>query len=245
MRSNKLLAVALCVGTLLSFTYGVLTGRYHLFPYDYLKMIKGIVAPVESGSARYSQYYYHKKSFFEQHGGTDYQVVFIGDSLIGFAEWQDLFPSLKVANRGIGGDGTDGILNRLESICSTAAPKAFIMVGINDLAAGMGVNKVIYNYEKIVKELIDQGAEVYIQSTILTGKNRGYLNREVRALNERLQLLAGRTASTTYIDLNAYLAPDLFLDEKYSRDGLHLNGEGYAVWREIIKPHLPQADGIR
>jgi len=79
-------------------------------------------------------------SFYEQHGNHDYDIVFIGDSLTDSAEWEDLFPSSNIANRGIGGDRTNGVLKRMNSIYSTNASKAFIMLGINDLKFGSNIN---------------------------------------------------------------------------------------------------------
>jgi lysophospholipase L1-like esterase len=80
--------------------------------------------------------------------------------------------------------------------------------------------------------------EVYIQSTLLVGKPREKLNREIMELNERLQLLAKQTDSVTYIDLNVGLTRNSILATQYSRDGLHLNGDGYAIWKELIKSYL-------
>jgi len=120
------MVIAVCA-SMLSFTYGVVTVQYKVFPFEQIRSIKQTVSP--SPSPRYSDYFYHKKSFFEQHGEHNYDVVFIGDSITDGAEWEDLFPSLKIANRGIGGDRTDGVLKRLDSIYSTSASRAFIMIG--------------------------------------------------------------------------------------------------------------------
>lgn len=234
MRSSKFLVIAVCVCMFLSFIYGVATVQYQIFPFEQLRALKQIASP----SSGFSDYFHHKKSFFEHHSGDNYDVVFIGDSIIDSAEWQDLFPSLKIANRGINRDTTDGVLHRLESIYSTSAPKAFIMIGINDLMAEISVNEVFDNYKNIVDKLVTHGMEVYIQSTLLVGKPREKMNKEVMVLNERLQLLAKQTDSVTYIDLNVGMTRNSLLDTKYSRDGLHINGDGYAIWKERIKSYL-------
>lgn len=180
----------------------------------------------------------HKKSFFEQHGEHNYDLVFIGDSITDGAEWEDLFPNLKIANRGIGGDRTDGVLKRLESIYSTSADRAFIMIGINDFNSGMSVDEVFENYKTIVSQLVEHGMKVYIQSTIFAGKRLDKLNPKIEALNERLSLFATTKESITYIDLNAGLAKNSLLNPIYSRDDVHLNGNGYAVWKSIIRPYI-------
>ncbi len=236
MKFNKFKVIAVCAGMLLSFTYGVVTVQYKIFPFEQLRAIKQIASP--SPSPTYSDYFYHKKSFFEQHGGRNYDVVFIGDSITDGAEWEDLFPSLKIANRGIGGDRTDGVLKRLDSIYSTSAGRAFIMIGINDFSSGMSVDEVFENYRSIVNKLSEHGMKIYIQSTILAGKRGENLNIKIVELNKRLELFATQNDSITYIDLNAGLAQDSLLNPMYSRDDVHLNGKGYAVWKGIISPYV-------
>jgi lysophospholipase L1-like esterase len=235
MKFNKLIAIAVCA-SILSFTYGVVTVQYKVFPFEQLRTIKQKLSP--SPSPTYSDYFYHKKQFFEQHGGHNYDVVFIGDSITDGAEWEDLFPSLKIANRGIGGDRADGVLKRLDSIYSTSASRAFIMIGINDFNAGMEVDEVFNNYMAIVNSLSEHGMKIYIQSTIFAGKRLENLNTKILELNEMLKQFATQNNAVTYINLNNRLAKDSLLSPIYSRDDVHLNGNGYAVWKDTISPYL-------
>jgi lysophospholipase L1-like esterase len=230
------MVIVVCAGMLLSFIFGVVTVQYRIFPFEQLREIKQIASP--SPGPNYSDYFYHKKSFFEQHGGHHYDVVLIGDSITDSAEWEDLFPALKIANRGISGDRTDSVLKRLESIYSTSARRAFIMIGMNDFSSSMSVDEVFENYKTIVNKLTAHGMKVYIQSTIFAGKRRENLNIKIAELNERLQQLAAQTDSITYIDLNAGLAQDSLLKSMYSRDDVHLNGDGYAMWKDLINPYI-------
>lgn len=237
VKLNKYIVIAVCT-SVLSFIYGVVTVQYKIFPFEQLRAIKQIASPSPSPSPSYSDYFYHKKSFFEQHGRHNYDVVFIGDSITDGAEWEDLFPSLKIANRGIGGDRADGVLKRIDSIYSTSASRAFIMIGINDFNSGMSVDEVFENYRNIVDKLSKHGMRIYIQSTILAGKRLENLNIQIMELNKKLELLATQDDSITYIDLNTGLAKDSLLNPIYSRDDVHLNGNGYAVWKEIISQYV-------
>lgn len=221
---------------LFSFICGVVTVQYRLFPFEQIRLVA--LTLCSEPHIKRSDYFYHKKSFFEQHGNHPYDAVLIGDSLTDDAEWQDLFPSLRLANRGIDGDRTEGVLNRLEGIYSSSASKAFIMIGINDFSSGKNVNEVFDNYKNIVNKLIERGINVYIQSTILAGKQRKGLNKNISLLNDRLQILAQQNESITYIDLNRGLAPNQRLEARYTRDGVHLNGDGYALWKELITPYI-------
>ena len=248
MRSNKQWIIGVCVSMILSFLYGVITVQYKIPPLDQLRAIKQIVNPSPSPSPiaslnpspspSYSDYYYHKKSFFEQFEDHQYDIVFIGDSLTDGAEWGDLFPSLKIANRGINGDRTDGVLKRMDSIYSTNGRKAFIMIGINDLTGGAEVNDIVENYKIIISNLVAHRIKTYVQSTLLLDKKCTELNKKIMTLNDHLKKMSVRNKSFTYIDVNAGLAKNTGLDTKYSRDGTHLNGSGYAVWKDIIKSYI-------
>jgi lysophospholipase L1-like esterase len=236
--------IAVGMGMLLSFTYGMATAKYKIFPYDQLREIKKTVitspspSPSPSRTLRYSDYFFDKISFFDQHGGHHYDIVFIGDSITDGAEWGELFPTVKIANRGINGDRTDSVLKRMDSIYATSARRAFMMIGINDFTSGMSVGEVFENYSNIVSKLTAQEMKVYIQSTIIAGKQKEKLNKKIAKLNKKLQKLATKSESVTYIDLNFRMAQDKLLNAMYSRDGVHLNGEGYAVWKEIITPYI-------
>lgn len=100
------------------------------------------------------------------------------------------------------------------------------------------MNDVIDNYKSIISNLVAHGMQTFVQSTILAGNQKADLNKKIMALNDGLKKLARDNKSFTYIDLNAGLARDSVLESKYSRDGIHLNGSGYTVWKDLIKRYL-------
>lgn len=254
MKSNKPWIIVLFISIIFSYIYGMMTVQYKVFPFRQIKFIKKSInyiptnsvnakqftkpKPSANATLNHSDYFYHKKSFFKQHGGHEYDVVFIGDSLTDGVEWKELFPSLKIANRGISGDGTKDVLKRMDSIYSTNAVKAFVMIGINDILQDAEVYTVIENYNSIIEKLVAHGMQVYVQSTLLAGKQKAQLNTKIKALNEQLKKIADANKSVTYIDLNIILAKESFLSTNFSRDGLHLNGTGYGVWKNLIENHL-------
>lgn len=211
-RSNKQWIIAVCVSLVFLFLYGVITVQYKIPPFN---TIKQFISP-----------------------GPSYEVVFIGDSITNRASWEELFPSLKSANRGIPGDTTNDVLKRMDSIYSTNARKAFIMIGTNDIGIGTEVNDIVENYKNIISNLAAHGMRVYVQSTILAGNQKAERNKKIMALNNRLKKMADENESLTYIDLNAGLAKDSVLESRYSQDGIHLNSSGYAVWKDMIKNYI-------
>jgi lysophospholipase L1-like esterase len=216
---------------IVSFSYGIITIKYQFFPYHQLKSL--FVTTVDTPL---HPYYLRKKSFFDVNGHQA-DIVMVGDSITEGAEWHELFPNLSIVNRGIGWDTTEGLLHRMESIYSTGAKKAFIMIGINDLAQNRSVDEIFSDYVKVLEQLISHNITPYIQSTILAGGRHIDRNKSIIMLNLRLKNWAEENG-LVFIDLNQKLAADGSLNMSFSDDGIHLNGQGYAVWKTAIHNFL-------
>jgi lysophospholipase L1-like esterase len=166
-------------------------------------------------------------------------IVMIGDSITEQALWNEIFTNVKIANRGIGGDTTDDILRRMDTIFSVSPYKAFVMVGINDIYKGRSVDEIFNNYVRIVKEIQSKNIRVYVQSTLECQKSKCGINlTSVRLLNKKLNGYA--TANNIkYININEGLTSDTDgLLSDYTPDGIHLNGKGYLVWSKTISPYV-------
>lgn len=215
-----------------SFVYGMATVQYKVFPYELILVLKESVSPKKS---EYGTHYLHRSSFFSSFGVTRSDVVFVGDSITEGAEWSEVFPDITVVNRGIGGDTTDGVINRIESIINTGASKAFVMLGVNDIYKGKKHGYVFANYKKIVEDMELSGMDVYIQSTLLTS-NEDW-NSEINKLNLLLEDFAA-SKSIKFIDVNKFTASGGKMNPLYSLDGVHLNDKGYDQWIGVIKQYL-------
>ncbi|MDF2653065.1 MAG: glycoside hydrolase family 92 protein, partial [Paenibacillus sp.] len=75
--------------------------------------------------------YYLQKSGFDALQINQNDIEFFGDSLTDYGQWSELFPNTSVKNRGITGDDTERLLNRLSEVGNPA--KLLIMAGTNDL----------------------------------------------------------------------------------------------------------------
>ncbi|MFC1819385.1 GDSL-type esterase/lipase family protein [Thermodesulfobacteriota bacterium] len=164
------------------------------------------------------------------------RIVMLGDSITAFVNWRDLLSRYDVANRGVGGDTTEGIINRLSDIYELSPEICFIMVGINDLAHGLSVSIVFMNYKKILKELKNKGITPIIQSTLYyseTRPNWSLINNKVDDLNKMLKEYALKEG-IIFIDVNNELSRGGALDSIYTPDGVHLGCNGYVKWRDLI-----------
>ena len=187
-------------------------------------------------------YYYHRKEHFETLPDTENEIIFLGNSITDGAEWHELFNNPDIKNRGIGGDDTEGILERLNEVVRSRPEKIFIMIGTNDLAAGRSVDEIVENYKLIVRRIRESspGTRIYIQSVLPTQDDihTTRKNSDIMEINEDLKKIA-RKQNLTYIDLfSSFATPENDLDMTYSIDGLHLNGKAYLLWKEMIESYV-------
>jgi lysophospholipase L1-like esterase len=201
------------------------------------------LAALADAPAQRSSYWHERTSFFSAFSHQA-DVVMIGDSLTDGAEWAEMFPGQDIVNRGIDSDTTDGVLARLDTILALQPKQAFVMIGINDFAdRRVSVASVFANYRSIVFRLNRAGAKVFVQSTLPCNEAKGAwkscaaLNPKIRQLNARLPTLA--SADVTFIDMAPLVAADGGLKSELTYDGIHLNGQGYRLWKDAIAPFLP------
>jgi lysophospholipase L1-like esterase len=165
-------------------------------------------------------------------------IVMVGDSLTQFGRWNEVFPGVSVANRGIAGDTVAGLLKRIEIIRAVRAEQTFLMIGINDLIAGRAVSAIAKDYEAAVIAL-KPGTRLSIQSTLPCSSFRcdRWMLGQVAQLNTRLRAIAARH-HVGFIDVAGELAPDGSLPEAATADGVHLSAKGYRKWQALLAPQL-------
>ena len=162
-------------------------------------------------------------------------VVFVGDSITFQGAIDEFFPEINQLNRGISGDVTEGLLNRIDEIIAHCPKKVFILIGINDVLKNVKFKDTKENYRKIVEKLSFElpGTTVILQSILPTGLGTEV---KVRELNYHIKELADETG-VTFIDLYpAFLNSDGTVNlDLFASDKLHLNGKGYITWTEKIR----------
>jgi lysophospholipase L1-like esterase len=185
-------------------------------------------------------YYWERKSHFDTLPQSESDIVFLGDSLTNACEWHEFFRNIRLKNRGISGDTTNGLLNRIDEVIESKPRKIFMMIGINDLNQGRNVEAILNTYKIILKSFQDKTSktEVFVQSILpLNNQKRpnNGTNNKIIELNAQLKNLA-QEFSFHYIDLfSAFLDENNQLDARYTIDGIHLNGQGYLVWKGLIE----------
>ena len=168
------------------------------------------------------------------------RLLFIGDSLIEFYDWQRRFPGDEVFNYGIAGETVEGLYSRLQVVLNRVSSPdfVFIMTGINNMA--MGDRSFIKTYRKIVAEIKAQSpsSKIFVHS-LLPVLFPFIANDEIRGINNDLRAMA-EEQNVFYSDIHA-----VFLDSSGSPrasflldDGVHLSDEGYRAWSAEIEKQL-------
>jgi len=207
-------------------------------------ILTGIISA--QSKTKYSPYYLHSKSMFESLPNTSGEIIFLGNSITDGCNWTELFQDLRVKNRGISGDVTEGILNRLDEVTESNPSKVFIMIGINDLARGKSKKEILDNYKIIVDRIIQASpkTEIYIESILPVNEKYGRFKNHyskadsIVSLNNNLENLA-KEKGQTYVDLySSFVDNNGKLKDEFTEDGLHINGDGYQLWKSLVEKYV-------
>lgn len=165
------------------------------------------------------------------------EIVFLGNSITEQGgDWAERFGNSKVRNRGISGDTTDGVLERLGEIIFFKPKQVFILIGINDLFIEDRTAKTVHSHIIAIINQINKGSpdtEIYVQSILPTSSD----SIQLKIQNTNLMLKASKANQPyQFIDLHDRFATEEdTMNMEFSVDGVHLNEKGYELWVNTIK----------
>ncbi|MFO0014783.1 MAG: GDSL-type esterase/lipase family protein [Planctomycetota bacterium] len=171
-------------------------------------------------------------------------VVFLGDSIT--QGWGDdmgnTFPGLRVANRGISGDTTRGMLLRLKNDVLALKPKGIVMLmGTNDLEEGADAATISKNIELMLEAIRknDPKTPVTLCRVFPASASKKRPSDQIQAINAAIANVAKGFPQVTMVDTWTLFANEKG-DAKESEfpDLLHPNQMGYAKWGAAIRPVL-------
>ncbi len=170
----------------------------------------------------------------------DRNWLFLGDSMIEFGDWGEMFPALMIDNRGVAGETVGGLLARLEvTVDSITAPELIlIMSGINNVA--MEDFAFLGMYEKVVQLLAARFPQASIFVNCLLPVRLPWFSEDtVPRVNLLLQQLAQRIG-VGFLDIYHCFTDDRGrLDGQcFLEDGVHLSPHGYRVWAAALADFL-------
>jgi len=171
-------------------------------------------------------------------------VVFLGDSITQGWEHrlETAFPGMKVANRGISGDTTRGVLLRLEEDVLALHPAAVVLlIGTNDIGDGASPEVIAGNVALILRALKahDPAMPIVLNQVFPSSASKQRPADRIKALNALYLAGVKGDPRVTVIDtwrLFAGAEGDARSEE--FPDLLHLNDAGYSKWAAALRPIL-------
>jgi lysophospholipase L1-like esterase len=171
-------------------------------------------------------------------------VVFLGDSITqGLGEdMGKSFPGLKVANRGISGDTTRGMLLRLRKDVLDLNPKGIVMLmGTNDLEEGADATVVSKNIDLMLSEIqkFNSKIPVTLCRVFPASATKERPAQQIKDINEAIAKVAKNYPQVTMLDTWTLFANEQGDAKEWEfPDLIHPNQAGYAKWASAIRPIL-------
>lgn len=147
---------------------------------------------------------------------------------------------MRIANRGIGGDTTRGMLTRLDDDVIALNPAAIVMLmGTNDISFDVSIETVAENFKQIIQALKEHDDEMPIVVCLVFPSSASQYrpSERIRELNQLYSEAVKGDPQVTVLDtwtLFAYQDGDAKKDE--FPDLLHPNEVGYKKWAAALRP---------
>lgn len=180
------------------------------------------------------------------------QTVLLGDSITDFFNWYELFYDFSkssgqaVYNRGISGDTTDRLLERLQENVLNIEPKNIVLlIGTNDIGRGLPLSMSVENVSKIIENTKAVCPDVNFIFQAVYPINRGMRDKFEKRSNDKIELMnkefleLSKEYGCQWLDITDKLKDETGnLKKEYTFDGLHLNVSAYKVIAENVIPLL-------
>ena len=189
--------------------------------------------------------YAQRVANFRSYPNSVKDIIFLGNSITDFTDWNELLRLPEARTRGISGDITYGVLERLDEVTEGKPAKIFILIGINDISRNIPDSVILNNYKRMIRQAksVSPKTKIYF-NTLLPVNNtfpdRNHFNKDqhIATVNEGLEKICDEE-KITLIDIHTpFLDDDKRLNKRFTYDGLHLNAEGYKKWASILQPYI-------
>jgi len=172
---------------------------------------------------------------------TKKDFVFLGNSITAGTDWGKLLNLSNAKQRGISGDITFGVLERLQEVIDRKPTKVFVLIGINDISRNIPDSLILRNYKKIIERIRNGSSKTQIYFYTLLPVNASFekfknhygKDEHILYLNSEIRKFTAKNVAV--IDLYPhFLDGQNRLKAELTKDGLHLIPAGYQVWAEVL-----------
>ncbi len=171
-------------------------------------------------------------------------VVLLGDSIT--EGWgnrtEQAFPGVNIANRGISGDTTRGMLLRLKADVLNLQPAAVVMLmGTNDLEEQATAAEIAGNVKLIIQALKEHNAKlpIVLCQVMPSSESKKRPAAKIQEINKQVfEVVKGDPQITVLDTWTLYAGPGGDAKAEDFPDLLHLNDSGYSKWAAALRPIL-------
>ncbi|MFP6619371.1 MAG: GDSL-type esterase/lipase family protein, partial [Pirellulaceae bacterium] len=202
--------------------------------------------PGEGKLRRYAGYvktWASRRAAWSKQVSRDQQaVVFLGDSITqGWgAQFRGKFAGMKLANRGIGGDTTRGMLIRLQEDVLSLNPSAIVLLmGTNDLEVGLEPALIGRNFTKIIAGIKAHSTTtpIILCRIFPSSASKKRPADKIQQVNAIYEATVKGDSQITVVDTwTLYATAEGDADPSLFPDLLHLNARGYDTWATALHP---------
>lgn len=171
-------------------------------------------------------------------------LVFLGDSIT--QGWGDdiggAFAGVKVANRGISGDTTRGLLIRLDQDVLALKPSGVVLlIGTNDLEEGADPETIAANLKLLLAKLKAHNAKmpIILSQVFPSSDTKKRPADKIKKINQLYAAAVKGDAQVTLIETwPLFASPQGDAKPEEFPDLLHPNKAGYEKWAAALRPIL-------
>ncbi len=171
-------------------------------------------------------------------------VLFVGSSTIRLWNTKQLLPELHVVNRGFGGSQMIDSAHFFERIVLPHRPKVILIyAGSNDVPKGVPPERIRDDFLDFARKAKEHLPETHILwMSIKPTTSRWKWIRKIRAVNALVAAACEDEPHCHYLNVHdAFLNDQGLPEQQYlSKDGLHLNEQGYRRLSELVRPVILQ-----
>lgn len=175
-------------------------------------------------------------------------IVFFGDSITEQYKLDKFFHEPYIINKGVGGDKTEDLLERIEKDVYQYNPSdVIILVGINDILHDINDDDILLNIETIVNDikLNRPAANIFVESIypineklINENKEHKVYNKNIKSINKEIKQMCLQNG-VTYINVFDSLTDEEGnLKKLYTKEGLHLTNLGYLRVTSVLQENI-------
>lgn len=173
------------------------------------------------------------------------QTLFIGSS--SFTMWKDAqvyFPTRKILNRAFGGSTLLDMIRFRYDVVFPYQPKQIVLYcGENDFASSdtVTVPMVVERFRTFYSLMRARYPKVpFLYVSMKPSPSRVHLLPKYQEANQLIAAFLKKEKSTAYADVYSKMvhADGSPMEHIFIKDRLHMNADGYAIWKEVLEPLL-------